>query len=156
MDANTMLVSNFYQAFQKLDYSGMNACYRSDVVFSDPVFGFLEADEVKAMWEMLCKNAKDFKLEYGNIKAIDEEYYTCEWTASYTFSQTGRPVVNKVKAFMRIKDGKITEHSDGFSLHKWAIQALGFSGWLIGWNRWYQQKIKNKARRNLLNFMHAH
>lgn len=153
MDANTMLISNFYRAFQQLDAAGMNACYSQQVVFSDPVFGFLDADEVKAMWQMLCKNAKDFKLEYGNIQALDEEYYTCEWTASYTFSRTGRPVVNKVKAFMRLKDEKITEHSDGFSLHKWAAQALGVSGWLIGWNRWYQQKIKNNARRQLLHYI---
>lgn len=153
MDANTMLISNFYRAFQHLDAAGMNACYSQQVVFSDPVFGFLDADEVKAMWQMLCKNAKDFKLEYGNIQAIDEEYYTCEWTATYTFSKTGRPVVNKVKAFMRLQDEKIIEHSDGFSLHKWAAQALGFSGWLIGWNRWFQQKIKNNARRQLLHYM---
>ena len=32
---------------------------------------------------------------------------------------------------MRFADGKIIEHSDAFSLHKWASQALGFTGWLL-------------------------
>ncbi|MEO7265789.1 MAG: nuclear transport factor 2 family protein [Ferruginibacter sp.] len=153
MDANTALVSNFYTAFQQLDYHRMNSCYSNDIVFSDPVFGLLRNEEVIFMWEMLCKNARDFSIEYSNIHTDDEAYYTCNWTATYTFSKTGRKVVNKVKAFMLLKDGKIIEHSDAFSLHKWAAQALGFSGWLLGWNRFYQQKIKNTAKTNLLNFI---
>ena len=153
MDSNIELVSKFYTAFQQLDYSRMNSCYSDDIVFSDPVFGLLRNGEAKNMWEMLCKNAKDFSVQFDNIHTDDGEYYTCNWTATYTFSKTGRRVVNHVKAFMLIKDGKIIEHSDGFSLHKWSAQALGFSGWLLGWNRFYQQKIKNKARQNLLRFM---
>ena len=63
--------------------------------------------------------------------------------------------MNNVKAHMRIVDGKIIEHSDAFSLHKWSKQALGFSGWLLGWNSFYQRKIKNTARQNLLKFMES-
>ncbi len=66
------------------------------------------------MWEMLCKNAKDFSLTFSDIELLDEEYATCNWVATYTFSKTGKKVVNKIKAFMRIKDGKIIEHSDAF------------------------------------------
>ena len=147
------LISSFYTAFQKLDYKGMNSCYSEDIVFFDPVFNLLEGDMVRSMWEMLCKNAKDFELVFSNITKLDEEYYTCEWMASYTFSKTGKRVINKVKAFMRVADGKIIEHSDSFSLHKWSMQALGFSGWLLGWNRFYQNRIKNQARKNLIKFI---
>lgn len=153
MDTNLQLISNFYSAFQKRDAAAMNSCYSDDIVFYDPVFELLEHGRAKDMWEMLCKNAKDLTIEYGNIKALDEEYYTCDWVASYTFSQTGRKVVNNVKAHMKLFDGKIVEHSDAFSLHKWSKQALGFSGWLLGWNSFFQRKIKNKARRNLLNYI---
>lgn len=153
MNKNEQLVSKFYSAFQELDAKTMNTCYSADIVFFDPVFNLLHGDEVRSMWEMLCSNAKDFNLVFGNIVALDEEYYTCEWMATYTFSKTGRRVINKVKAFMRIADGKIIEHSDGFSLHKWSMQAMGFSGWLLGWNRFYQNKIKNQARRNLNKFI---
>ena len=61
--------------------------------------------------------------------------------------------MNKIKAHMMIVDGKIIEHSDGFSLHKWSMMALGFSGWLFGWNSFFQNKIKRQARRNLEKFM---
>ena len=147
------LINKFYSAFQKLDYKNMNDCYSEDIVFFDPAFGLLRGDEAKAMWEMLCKNARDFSLTYGNIQHLDEEYSTCDWVATYTFSKTGRKVINKIKANMRFADGKIAEHSDAFSLHKWSSQALGFSGWLLGWNRFFQRKIQNGAKKNLARFM---
>jgi ketosteroid isomerase-like protein len=147
------LINKFYSSFQKLDYNGMNDCYCDDIVFFDPVFGLLRGADAKAMWVMLCKNARDFSLTYGNIQHLDEEYSTCDWVASYTFSKTGKKVVNKIKANMRFEDGKIAEHSDAFSLHQWSSQALGFMGWLLGWNRFFQRKIQNGARKNLIRFM---
>ncbi len=147
------LINKFYSSFQQLDYRGMNSCYSDDIVFFDPVFGFLRGDEVRSMWEMLCKNAKDFSLTYSNIKHLDDEYSTCEWVATYTFSKTGKKVVNRIKANMLFADGKIIEHSDAFSVHRWSSQALGFTGWLLGWNRFFQRKIQNGARKNLVNFM---
>lgn len=162
MDSCKALIEKFYTAFQKLDYATMNSCYSDEVVFSDPVFGLLHDDEVRAMWEMLCKNAKDFSLEFSNIQSVDEEYYTCNWTATYTFSKTGRKVTNNVKAFMKIKDarpddpvgrGKIIEHSDGFRLSKWIAQAFGWKGLWLGWTGFMKRKVQAGARKNLEMFM---
>ena len=132
MPPNEEVIRRFYSAFQVLDYKTMNDCYSEDIVFSDPVFMLLRGDEVRAMWEMLCKNAKDFSLQFSNIELLDHEYATCQWTASYTFSKTGNRVVNNIKAFMRLADGKIIEHSDGFRLSTWIGQALGWKGRLFG------------------------
>ncbi len=147
------LIERFFTAFQKLDAREMNACYSDDIAFYDPMFELLRGDEAKAMWEMLCKNAKDFSLQFANIKNLEEGYYTCNWTATYTFSKTGRRVVNMCKAHMKIVNGLITEHSDGWSLHKWSTQAIGFMGQLLGWAGFFRRKLKNNARRNLLNYM---
>lgn len=155
MDTNKELINKFYTAFQNLDYRAMNNCYRDDIIFFDPVFGLLNGDEAKYMWEMLCTSAKDFRLTFDNITALDDEYYTCDWVASYTFSKTGRKVVNKIKANMRFENNEIIEHSDAFSIHKWSRQALGITGELFGWNSFFQKKIKNQARRNLLKFIKA-
>ena len=153
MNTNEELITSFYRSFSVLDASGMNHCYSDDIVFFDPVFDLLNGREVFAMWQMLCKNAMEFSLTFGNIQALGEDYYTCDWMATYTFSKTGRHVVNNVKAHMKIIDGKIIEHSDAFSLHQWSRQALGFSGWLFGWNSYYRQRIKNSAKRSLVNYM---
>lgn len=127
----------------------MQECYSDDIVFSDPAFGLLEGDEAKAMWEMLCKRGTDLHLDYSNIQLLDEEYATCDWVAKYTFTGTGRKVVNRIKAHMRIKEGKITEHSDAFKLSKWAAQALGWKGTLLGWTGFMKRKIQKNARKNL-------
>lgn len=147
------LINKFYSSFQKLDAAGMNSCYSDDIVFFDPVFGLLRGDAVRAMWEMLCKNARDFSLIFANIKHLDEEYSTVEWTATYTFSKTGRKVVNVIKANMRFAGDRIIEHSDAFSLHRWSKQAMGITGVLFGWNSFYQRKIQNAAKKNLLKFI---
>lgn len=153
MPANEDIINKFYSSFQQLNAAGMNACYSDNIVFFDPVFGMLEGEAAKSMWEMLCRNAKDFSLTYGNIRHLDEEYSTCDWVATYTFSKTGRRVVNRIRANMRFADGKIIEHSDAFSVHKWSAQALGFTGWLLGWNSIFQRSIRNKAKRGLLEYM---
>jgi len=150
---NRQLIERFYTAFQKLDYKSMQECYSEHPVFNDPVFGIIEGDEVRAMWEMLCKNAKDFSLSFSNIELLDEEYATCNWTARYTFSKTGRRVENHIKAYMRIQNGKITEHTDFFKFWKWSKQALGISGWLLGWSNFLTRKVRINALRNLETFM---
>jgi ketosteroid isomerase-like protein len=153
METNADVISKFYTAFQKLDYQAMNSCYSDDIVFSDPAFGLLRGDEAKSMWEMLCKNARDFSLTFSNIQLLDEEYATCNWVATYTFSKTGRRVVNNIKAFMKLKDGKIIEHSDAFKLSRWAAQALGLKGALLGWTGFMKRKIQQNARKNLITFI---
>jgi ketosteroid isomerase-like protein len=150
---NSQVIEKFYAAFQELDYEIMNECYSEDIIFSDPVFLTLKGDYVRGMWEMLCKNARDFSLSFSNIQLLDEEYATCNWTATYTFSATGKKVVNNVKAFMRIKDGKIIEHSDAFRLSTWISQALGWKGKLLGWTGFMKRAVQTKAKGNLVRFM---
>ena len=105
------------------------------------------------MWEMLCRNAKDFSLRFSDIQLLDEEYATCRWVAEYTFSKTGRRVTNNIKAHMRIEEGKITEHTDQFEFWKWSRQALGITGALLGWTNFLQNKVRRNARRGLEKFM---
>ena len=155
MNNNKQVIEKFYSAFQQLDYKTMQSCYSDDIVFSDPVFLVLNGEEVRLMWEMLCKYARDFSLTFSDIELIDEEYATCSWTANYIFSKTGNRVINHIKAFMRLKDGKIIEHSDGFRLSAWAAQAFGWKGVLFGWTGFMRRGIQKNARRNLAYFMQS-
>lgn len=147
------VITRFYTSFSQLNSGGMNDCYAEEIVFFDPVFEMLQGNEVRSMWEMLCRNAKDFSLSFSNITDLGDNYYTCDWVAEYTFSANGKKVINNVRANMKIENGFIIEHSDAYSLHKWAAQALGFSGRLLGWNSLYQRQIKNKAKGRLLEYM---
>lgn len=152
MNANEQLMIKFYTAFQKLDYKTMQTCYHDDAVFNDPVFGLMDADALRAMWEMLCKNAKDFSLQFSDVVSEDE-YGSCKWNATYIFSKTGRKVENKIKAYMKFADGKIMEHSDAFAIYRWNQQAFGLKGWLLGWTTFFQKRLRKQARKNLEAFM---
>ena len=152
MNNNEELIQKLYDAFARLDYATMQNCYAANPIFNDPVFGILQGEEVNAMWEMLCKNAKNFSLHADKIE-VDGEYGTCNWEASYTFSKTGRRVVNKVKAHMRIENGKITEHTDEFDIYKWSRQALGLPGVLLGRSGYLKNKIRSDAKAKLYRFM---
>ncbi len=155
MDIREETINRFYQAFQKLDYATMQSCYHEEAVFSDPAFGLLDVNETRAMWEMLCKRAKEFSLVYGNIKMLDEEYTTCEWTATYLFSKNGRKIVNKITAHMKFKDGLIIEHTDAFDIYRWSQQALGLTGWLFGWSSYMRKKIQLQAKYALAQYMNG-
>lgn len=153
MHNNELLIRNFYSAFQQRDYRTMGQCYADDAVFSDPVFGLLQGQELRAMWKMLCLRAQSLQLEFDPEPSQDEEYAQCKWTATYRFSSSGRMVRNEVKAYMRIAEGKILEHTDRFDLWKWSRQALGLKGSLLGWSVFFQQKIQQRARRSLAEFI---
>ena len=155
MDTRTETINRFYSAFQKLDYTTMQSCYHEEAVFNDPAFGLLDVNQTRAMWEMLCSRAKDFSLVYGNIQLLDDEYTTCDWTASYLFSKNGRRVINKITAHMKFKDGLIIEHTDAFDIYRWSRQAMGLPGLLFGWSSYMHKKIQLKAKHGLEVFMNG-
>jgi ketosteroid isomerase-like protein len=147
-NSNAALVTRFYEAFQKLDAEAMARCYADDVVFSDPAFGELRGEEARDMWRMLTQRAKDFSLTFSEVVADDREG-RAHWVATYLFSQTGRVVVNRIDARFVFRDGLIVEHRDTFDLWRWARQALGFKGALLGWTPFVQQAIRAQARKGL-------
>ena len=163
MSEEEQLIKVFYTCLQRLDWKGMLDCYHEEVFFYDPVFENLEGPQVRAMWEMLLSNAKDLQLSFSNIQseprlspdtdAAPVSYGSCDWVATYTFSQTGRQVVNKGAALFTFSEGKIAEHQDNFDLWRWSRQALGIPGILFGWTPVLQNKIRRMARRNLEKFM---
>ena len=151
MERNEQLIVKFYTDFQSLDYRGMQAAYHVDAEFSDPVFGTLSAEEVKAMWQMLLTRSKDLKISFSAAQATDT-IGKCHWEAWYTFSKSGRPVHNTIDAAFEFRDGKIYRHHDSFSLWRWSRQALGTMGLLMGWTPWLQNKLRNSARKSLTAF----
>jgi hypothetical protein len=132
----------------------MQDCYSDKVIFYDPVFEDLVDDEVRLMWEMLCERATDLSINFNSVQA-DEEYGTCNWVATYTFSKTKRTIVNNIMAHMRFQNGKIIEHSDQFKLSNWCRQAFGFTGILLGTTAWFQRKVRKAAQQSLYNYITA-
>ncbi|MFN3940158.1 MAG: nuclear transport factor 2 family protein [Chitinophagales bacterium] len=151
---NKSLIEKFYSAFQAKDFKTMQACYDDKATFNDPVFTNLNAAQVRAMWEMFCIRGKDMIIQFRNIAATDTGG-TATWIAQYTFSATGRKVVNVIQAEFEIHNGKIVTHTDRFSFYKWARQALGIKGFLLGSTHFLQSKVQKTAMHNLERFIES-
>lgn len=146
------LIRSFYAAFQRRDHQAMAACYAPGAEFQDPVFGELHDWKIAAMWRMLCERATDLELSSDRIVA-DESQGSARWEARYTFSATGRPVHNMIEASFRFADDRIIRHVDQFDLYRWARQALGVKGLLLGWSPPVQRAIRAQAARGLAGFI---
>ena len=151
-NANAALIDGFYEAFKRRDHAAMAACYAPDATFSDAVFKDLRGPEVAAMWRMLCLRGTDLEVEHRDVTA-DSERGSAHWDADYTFSASNRPVHNSIDASFTFRDGLIAEHVDRFDLWKWARQALGPPGIVLGWAPPFQSRVRAMARQNLDEFM---
>ena len=145
------LIEKFYTAFQNKDAETMISCYHDDIIFSDPAFGELKGDDARAMWQMLCRNASDLKVEFSDISASLKKG-SVHWEAWYTFSKTGRRVHNVVNAEFDFKNSKIIKHTDTFNLHKWATQAFGLKGRLLGGTNFFKNKLNRQTNKMLREF----
>lgn len=149
--ANTALVERFYAAFDRRDYHIMAASYSPDARFSDPVFPQLVGPRIGLMWRMLCERAADLRVERGPVRA-ESDRASVEWQAWYTYSVTGRRVHNRIAATLTFEHGLIHRHHDGFDLYRWARQALGLKGLLLGWTPVVHRAIRRRASRTLDEF----
>lgn len=152
-DAHEALIERFYRAFQRRDAAGMAACYHRRAHFRDPVFD-LAGENIGQMWRMLCERGKDLRLEFADVHAIDD-HGSATWQAWYCFSQTGRPVHNVIRAEFAFAEGLIINHVDRFDFWRWARQALGLPGLLLGWTPIVQDKVRAQAQAGLEKFIAA-
>ncbi|RZU01248.1 nuclear transport factor 2 family protein [Rivibacter subsaxonicus] len=150
---NAALIRRFYGAFAALDADTMKACYTADARFDDEAFSLRGADEIGAMWRMLCEatqaRGKDvWQLEFGAIEA-DRNRGSAHWEARYRFGADGRIVLNRIDAAFEFRDGLIAVHHDRFDFWRWSRQALGTPGALLGWTPWLRAKVRGQAAARL-------
>ena len=147
------LLSEFFNSFKERDFNKMKECYSSDIAYFDPIYNILKGNEILMMWKLRYAELNSFNLDWKNILDAGDGYYTVEYSIRYNSSNTGKSIIENRKAYLRIIGNEITEHSDGFSMHALCKQEFGFSGWLIGWNRMYQNRIKLNERKRLLSLL---
>jgi uncharacterized protein len=146
---NAQVIRDLYEALDRHDGEAMAKLYAPDGRFHDPAFGELTGAEAGDMWRMLTSRSEDLSVELAGHDA-DGDAGSAHWIATYSFS-TGRLVVNDIRAKFRFRDGLIAEHDDSFSLHRWARQALGPAGWVLGLYP-LRLLIRRRARGDLAKF----
>lgn len=149
MTASQQTATRFYRAFQSGDAAVMASCYHPELQFSDPVFGKLSHQEACGMWGMLLERSKGHLQVEFDVLSADASEVQVQWVASYPFGKSKRPVTNVIVAKMRFEGGLIVQHHDRFDFWKWSRQALGMSGWLLGWTPFLQNKVRQQSRQLL-------
>jgi ketosteroid isomerase-like protein len=149
---NKQLIINFYEAFQKSDADAMIACYHNDIEFEDDAFGKLKGNQAKSMWKMLHTRNSDIKVIFSDVK-VDKNTGSATWTAVYNYGPKKRKVVNNISATFQFKDGKISKHTDRFSMWNWSRQALGLKGFLLGGTPFLKNKVQSLTNKLLKEFI---
>jgi ketosteroid isomerase-like protein len=147
-DSNRALIRTLYDALDRHDGDAMATCYAPDARFRDPAFGELSGEQAGDMWRMLTERAEDLSVQLADHDA-DGDTGTAHWIARYTFTDSGRPVVNDVRARFRFAEGLIVEHVDEFSFFAWSRQALGAIGLALGWTPILPALTRRRARGRL-------
>ncbi len=144
-------IEALYAGLNAHDGEAMAACYADDAVFEDPAFGVLDHGDVKHMWRMLCSSTKDLVVDLREHGA-DGNTGHAHWIATYTF-RTGKRVVNDVQGTFRFDDaGLIVDHRDVFDLRRWAGQAIGASGTVLGFTPLLKPFVRRTTGRNLADW----
>ena len=143
-------IQALYSALDRHDGEAAAACYTDDAVFEDPAFGRLTDGAVKNMWRMLAERSADLAVKLGDHGvAADGRRGWAHWSATYTFTDTGRKVQNEIDARYTFRDGLIAEQVDTFPLRRWGAQALGAKGSVLGLTPLLSRGVQKQARSNL-------
>ena len=141
------IIRRLYGALDRRDGAAMAALYAPDATFRDPAFGELHGEQIGAMWRTLTASSADLRASVANIVITDDGASgSADWTATYTFSATKRPVTNHIHGAYRFSAGQIAEHVDAFSFWAWSRQALGPSALLLGSNPIGRGIVRKRAR----------
>jgi ketosteroid isomerase-like protein len=149
-------IQALYAALDRHDGDAAAGCYTDDAVFEDPAFGRLEGGAVKNMWRMLAERSDDLAVTLGDhAVAADGSSGWARWSATYTFTDTGRKVQNEIYARYRFSGGLISQQVDTFPLRRWGAQALGAKGAVLGLTPLLSRGVQKQARSNLEAYSRA-
>jgi len=135
-------LTRFFEAFTQRDGETMARLYTPDATFEDPIFR-LRGAEIGTMWVGLMRRSRDWSLAY-TIAQAKQRSGVVEWTARYRFGGK-MPVVNVVLSEIELENGLISRQVDQFDFRRWAAQALGTPGKLLGRFEWFRRGVSRKA-----------
>ena len=139
------VLTRFYDALSRRDGETMASLYSPDASFEDEIYR-LRGEDVGKMWRGLMSRAKTLTVSYTIAKAGAGDG-TVEWTARYDYPGGG-PVVNVILSELELA-GKIVRQRDRFDFPRWAAQALGTKGKLLGRFEWFRRVVSREAAKRV-------
>jgi hypothetical protein len=139
-------LTHFYDSMARRDGEAMALMYAPTATFEDPVFR-LTGPDIGKMWIGLMRRAREFSIAY-TIAQAGRGWGTVELSAGYLYAGR-RPVTNVILSELKLEGGRIVQHVDQFDFPRWAAQALGAPGRLLGRFEFFRRAVSRKAARGL-------
>jgi hypothetical protein len=139
-------LTHFYDSMARRDGEAMALTYAPAATFEDPVFR-LTGPDIGKMWIGLMRRAREFSIAY-TIAQAGRGWGTVELTARYLYGGR-RPVTNVILSELKLEGGLIVQHVDQFDFPRWAAQALGAPGRLLGRFEFFRRAVSRRAARGL-------
>ncbi len=106
------------------------------------------------MWRMLLGGGTAVQVRFEVLEE-NGAVGVVRWEAEYRFGAGGRPVHNRVYSVFELREGLIYRQRDNFVFWRWAAQALGWKGLLLGWLPLVRNKVRATAAARLARAMQA-
>jgi ketosteroid isomerase-like protein len=156
MHANAILLQRLFTSLNQHDHAAMADCYHLHAKFTDIAFDLRSRKQIHAMWHMICRpegHAGNIAAMFNVVHADDRRGWV-NLVDDYTFSSTGRKVINVIDSYFCFEDGLIVEQRDFCDPRAWAAMALaGVSGFLASQSHFLRSF---KARQMLHKFVEKH
>ena len=150
MADNASVIRELYEALDRHDGEAMARLYAPDGRFKDPAFGELSGAEAGDMWRMLTGRAEDLKRRARRALGRGRHGHRPLDRHATRSARAGRWSTTSTPRF-RFRDGLIVEHEDSFSFWRWARQALGPAGLMLGLPP-MNRLVRRRAREDLAEF----
>jgi hypothetical protein len=151
MPDEVYLIAEFAKMLNKADINRLKELCSNQLQFFNPLFGYLKSEQVHTFWELQKANGVQIN-ELVRPNDLGDGYYKLLGKLIFLSVHNAANSI-PVQLHIRIENKKITEYSEAFSLHKMAQIQNPFWGWLLGWNKYYQNRMKIKARRELFQML---
>jgi hypothetical protein len=123
MHSSARLIEKLYSALRDGDPDAAASCYTDDAHFQDIAISLDGRESIRQMWRLI--SSRNVEVTFDSL-AADDLRGDGHWVACYTFSDTGRRVVNDIHSRFSFREGLIVDHRDECDALSWANQGYPF------------------------------
>lgn len=152
MHPHEALVRRFFERLAARDAPGAAACYHADIFYSDPLFPRLRGAAAGELWRMRLEALESLEIRLEEAQG-DADGAHAVWSLLY--AQGPRTVAVRVRSMFGFRDGRISRHDDHFSFWRWAAQAYGARGAMLGWFGPFRWAVRRRLGRAFERFSAA-
>lgn len=144
---------HFFDALKQNNEQDLLQYLDTNYVYNDPLYGLLYHSDARKRWKLWIQENKIKNIEIIEMIAYDHEYAMVHWKCDFYYPPTNKKVQLFIKSYFKIENNLITEQSDAYRLSTFIKAAYGLKGFLFGWIKFMQNRVRKTAIAHFKNFI---